>query len=335
MKIHAYAARGAQERLVPYEYEAHELGPLDVGIEITHCGICHSDLLLIDNDFGVSSYPAIPGHEIVGRVVAKGSLVTGLALGQRVGVGPQASGCFQCEACLSGQEQLCPQSGYSFGTHSGGFADHIQVDSRFAFPLPDALPSAEAAPLFCGGVTVFSPLWRYGVNAHTRLGVVSIGGLGHIALQFAWALGCPTTAFSTSPAKAEDARRLGATSFVHLHDEQQMAAQANSLDLILTTASTDLPWFSLINALRPNGVLCLLGAPASEIHFPILPFVWQQKQVVGSWIGSRAIMHKMLDFAARHQIHPQIECFPMGEVNAALDHLRAGKAHYRVVLTRE
>jgi uncharacterized zinc-type alcohol dehydrogenase-like protein len=334
MKIQAYAAYDVRKGLATYAYEPAPLGPLDVELEITHCGICHTDLHFIDNDWGFTSYPFIPGHEIVGTIRAKGELVDGARLGQRVGVGVMTGGCFQCEWCLTGQDHLCPQGQSSFDALSGGFADSIRLDSRFAIPIPGAITSAEAAPLFCGGITVFSPLLHHGVNAHTRLGIVSIGGLGHLALQYGRALGCQTTAFSTTPSKEAESLHFGATKFINLQDEEQMAAQTDTLDFILTTASADLPWAALINVLRPNGTLCLVGIPKHEVHFPAGPFIFKQKRVIGSIIGSRDIINRMLAFSARNGVRPQIERFPMHDVNTALDRLRAGQVRYRIVLER-
>jgi alcohol/geraniol dehydrogenase (NADP+) len=337
MTTHAYAAYDAHPRLAPFalapfEYEPEALGPLDVEVAISHCGICHTDLHLIHNDLGFSTFPLVPGHEIVGTVVARGHGVDALAIGQRVGSGWQAGACFQCEWCLNGEENLCLQGQpTSVGRH-GGYADRIRLDSRFVFPIPDAISSAEAAPLFCAGVTVFSPLVHYGVNAQTRLGVVGIGGLGHLALQYGRALGSSITAFSTTRSKEEEARLFGAHEFVDMSNEESMAATVNRFDFILATSSADLPWTALIHALRPNGTLCIVGVPENNVNFPAFPLFAGQKRVIGSAFGARDTISRMLTFSAEHNIHPQIECYPITQVNTALDRLQSGQARYRIVL---
>src|SRR5512139_2529524 len=213
MSFHAYAAHARKGPLVPFVYDPSPLGPHDVEIRITHCGICHSDVHLVDGDWGVGSYPMVPGHEIVGTVAALGPEARHLETGQRVGVGWQRGACLGCDLCGTGDENLCPRNEATCVDHHGGFADRIRVDGRFAFPIPDALASENAAPLLCGGATVYSPLRRW-VKPPMRVGVVGIGGLGHLALQFARAMGCEVTAISSSPDKAAEARGFGAHHFL-------------------------------------------------------------------------------------------------------------------------
>jgi uncharacterized zinc-type alcohol dehydrogenase-like protein len=330
--VHAYAAHDARMPLEAFQYEPPPLAAMDVEIAITHCGICHTDLHLIDNDFGITPYPLVPGHEIVGTISAIGAEVDLLQVGQRVGVGWQAGSCLGCEWCVGGDENLCVQAQPTCVGRPGGYANRIRLHSHFAFPIPDALESVHAAPLLCGGATVFSPLLNYNVGAHTRLGVVSIGGLGHLALQFGHAFGCPVTAFSTSPGKEEEARKFGADTFVNLHDAEAMQAQATSLDLIIATAPSDLPWDTLLSTLRPKGVLCIVGVPPSPVQVAFFPLILGDRKIVGSNTGSRAGITKMLDFAAQHGVQPQIERFPMSQVNQALDRLRSGQVRYRIVL---
>ena len=214
MTIHAHAAMAPRQTLNPFQYEPAGLGPWDVEVAITHCGICHSDIHLIDNDWGISSYPLVPGHEIIGTVEDAGAEVKHLKKGQRVGVGWQRGSCLVCEQCLKGNENLCPENRATCVGNHGGFAERIRVDSRFAFPIPDALASENAAPLLCGGATVYSPLKNYGVVPSMRIGVIGIGGLGHLALQFANAFGCEVTAFSSTPDKEKEAGLFGAHRFI-------------------------------------------------------------------------------------------------------------------------
>lgn len=331
MKINAFAAPTPGATLVPYSYEPAPLGPQEVEIRITHCGICHSDLHLVDNDWAMTTYPTVPGHEIVGTVAEVGELVTALQPGQRVGVGWQAGACLSCEWCLSGQEQLCKQHQPTCVGRPGGFAESIRLDHRFVFDIPEALESENAAPLLCGGITVYSPLRLYGVKPEHKVGVIGIGGLGHLALQFANAYGCEVTAFSTSPDKEAEARSLGAHHFVVSKDAGQMKAARESLDFIISTVFAQLDWKEWLKVLRPNGKLCFVGA-GGNLEIPAAFLLMQQKTVCGSSIGGRAEIRDMLNFAARHGIKAQTEVVPLDQVNAALDKLRKNEARYRMVL---
>ncbi len=308
---------------------------MDVELRVTHCGICHTDLHLINNDFGLSSYPLVPGHEIVGVVSDVGDQVTQLRAGQRMGVGWLAGACFVCEQCAAGRDNLCPSGQPTCLGREGGFASRIRVDSRFAFPIPDGLASEAAAPLLCAGITVFAPLLRHSVSGNSRLGVIGIGGLGHLALQFGRSLGCRVIAFSSSPAKEQEARQFGADTFVASNDAGSLQRMAGSCDFLLCTVTADLPWADYLNVLRPGGKLCIVGVPEHDLRLPVLPLILGQKSVVSSVIGSRWEIQTMLDLSARHRIAPQIELFPMREVNPALDRLRANRMRYRAVLVNE
>jgi uncharacterized zinc-type alcohol dehydrogenase-like protein len=332
MDIAAWATPKAKTPLEPFRYTAASLGPLDVALHITHCGICHSDLHLINDDWGVSRYPLVPGHEIIGEVTYLGSAVTHLKVGQRVGVGWQRSACGECEYCRCGEDNLCESSQATCVGHHGGFAGGIVTDSRFAFPIPDALKSVEAAPLLCAGVTVFSPLRRHQVGAGVRVGVLGIGGLGHLALQFGRALGAEVIALSSSRGKEDDARRFGASGFLVSTDAAAMKRARRSLDFILCTVNVDLPWADYMALLRPYGKLCFVGVPPSPLNLSAGAFIGGQKSVVGSAIGGRAMMTEMLAFAAAHQVAACIEAMPMIEVNAAVQRVAANQARYRMVL---
>jgi uncharacterized zinc-type alcohol dehydrogenase-like protein len=333
MPIHGHAAYEAKQALKPFAYEPGELGPYDVEVRIEFCGICHSDIHLIDDDWAMSRYPFIPGHEIVGVVTALGRQVTHLKAGQRVGIGWQAGSCMQCEWCMRGSENLCSHSAATCVGRHGGYAELVRADSRFAFAIPDELDSASTAPLMCGGVTVYSPMRHFGVEPWSKVGIVGIGGLGHLAIKFARAFGCEVTAFSSSPGKEKESRSLGAHHFVLSKDPDQMAKAADSLDFILTTPHTDLDWAAYLNALRPKGTLCAVGAPATALLnvSPVL-LLLKEKKICGSNTGGRATIEEMLAFAARHHIGATVEVMPMAKVNAALDKVRAGKARYRMVL---
>ncbi len=333
MPINALAAHEPKALLKPYAYETDQLSPDEIVLQITHCGICHSDIHLIDNDWTISKYPFVPGHEIVGIITETGNRVSGLEAGQRVGVGWQSGSCHTCEWCASGQENLCPrQIATCVGRH-GGFAEKVRTDYRFAFPIPDNLDSENAAPLLCAGITVYSPLKQYGVRHHHRVGVVGIGGLGHVALQFARAMGCEVTAFSSTPEKEPEARAFGADHFVNVNDKQAMKISSGKLDFILSTVTAPLNWSAFISALRPNGRLCFVGASVGNLNVPVGSFVMGQKSVSGSVIGGRAIMNEMLEFAARHQVKAKTELMPLNAVNTAIEKVRNNQARYRMVLS--
>lgn len=329
--VDAYAASEAGAALAPHQYSPDALGPHDVEIDITHCGICHSDLHLIDGDWGTSEYPLVPGHEIVGTIAGRGSLVTDHQVGDRVGVGWQAGSCHHCEWCVQGEENLCANIVDTCVGRPGGFANRIRLDGRFAFRIPDSLGSEQAAPLFCGGVTVYSPLRRY-ARPQSRVGVIGIGGLGHLAIRFANAFGCEVTAFSSTAAKEEEARSLGAHHFVSSVDDAALKSVKGSFDLILSTVNRPLKWQRYVNALRPHGVLSFVGALDEPMKLPTGLLVAGNRAVSGSLIGGRAAIREMLDFAAFHGIGAQVEVLPMTQVNAALDRLRKNDVRYRFVL---
>jgi uncharacterized zinc-type alcohol dehydrogenase-like protein len=331
MGFHAWAAHREKGALKPFVYEPEPLGPHDVEIRISHCGICHSDVHLVDGDWGVGRYPMVPGHEIVGTVADAGPAVEHLAVGQRVGVGWQRGACLECEWCVSGQENLCARELATCVDQHGGFAERVRVDGRFAFAIPDALASEHAAPLLCGGVTVFAPLTRWARPA-MRVGVVGIGGLGHLALQFARAMGCEVTAFSTRPDKEADARSLGAHRFVAVRGPKALRAAGRSLDFVLSTVFLAPDWKGLLETLRPNGVLCLVGAPDEPLRLDPGAILGRQLSVTASAIGGRPAVRETLAFAARHGIVPRVELRPLAEASAALSEVRQGRARYRVVL---
>jgi uncharacterized zinc-type alcohol dehydrogenase-like protein len=273
----------------------------------------------------------VPGHEIVGTVAAAGPAVRQLAVGQRVGVGWQCGACLECEWCVSGQENLCAHEEATCVERPGGFAERIRVDGRFAFPIPDALRSEHAAPLLCGGVTVYAPLARF-VRPSLRVGVVGIGGLGHLALQFARAMGCEVTALSTNPAKRAEALAFGAHRFLAATDAKALRAAAQSLDFVLSTAFLAQDWKGLLRMLRPNGVLCLVGAPDESLRLDVGGMLGRQLSVTTSAIGGRPAVRETLAFAARHGIKPMVQLRLLAEADAGLDAVRKGQARYRVVL---
>ena len=331
-EIHGLGVHAAGAQLLPYKYDPGVLRADEVEIKISHCGVCFSDVHLIDNDWGMSKYPFIPGHEIIGAVVAVGSAVKNLVVGDRVGVGWQADSCGICEWCRRGEEHLCLKSQPTCVGRNGGFADKIRVNWRFAIPVPAALDSEHAAPLLCGGITVYSPLRNHGVRPSSRVGVIGIGGLGHLGIQFAKAFGAEVTAFSTSKDKEEEARTLGAHQFVNTRDAGALKKVAGSFDLLLSTVSADQDWQSYIGALRPKGMLCIVGASPSPIQVQGFSLIGGQKAISGSPTGSPTDLFEMLDVAARHGVKAVTERFAMSKANDAVAKVKKNQVRYRAVL---
>lgn len=333
--IQAYAAPAARQPLAPFSYDPGPLGDEQVEIRVTHCGICHSDLSMIDNEWGMSAFPLVAGHEVAGEVIAVGPAAKRARVGDRVGLGWFAGSCLSCRQCLAGDHHLCGSTEQTIVGRHGGFADRVRCHWSWAIPLPSALDPALAGPLFCGGITVFNPIVQCRVQPTERVGVVGIGGLGHLALQFLHKWGCEVTAFTSSDSKAEEARRLGAHHTVNSRDSQQMAKLAGSLDFILSTVNVPLDWATILGALAPRGRFHVVGAVLEPIPVSAFALIMGQKSISGSPLGSPEVTARMLDFCARHNIAPVVEEFPLSRVNDALEHLRAGKARYRLVLRND
>jgi len=329
MKVLSYVALKEKSLLEKYEYEKPALKDNEVEVKITHCGICHSDIHLIDNDWGISKYPLIPGHEIIGTVEETGKNVKHLKKGMRVGIGWQADSCGYCEYCLKGMEQLCSRNQPTCVGRPGGFAHSIIVNSKFAIPVPDNLDSVNAAPLLCAGITVYNPLRIYNVKPSMKVGIIGIGGLGHLAIQFAHAFGCEVTAFSSTKDKEEEAKRLGAHNFVSIKDTS-LNKYKSYFDFIISTVFVDLDWKVFISLLKPNGQLNFVGA-ARSINIPI-PMLLNNKIISGSAIGSPAMIYEMFQFAARHNIQAKTEVFPLENVNEAIQKVKENRVRYRAVL---
>lgn len=334
-EIHAYAAASAGSRLEPFTYDPGPLGSDQVEIAVEYCGLCRSDLSVIQNDWGMGGFPIVPGHEVIGKIVKVGDHSQGVAAGQTVGVGWTASSCFHCRQCLSGDQHLCAERQATIVGRYGGFADSVRCHWGWAIPIPDGLDPAVAGPLLCGGVTVFSPLLHLGIRPTDHVGVIGIGGLGHMALRFADKWGCDVTAFTTSDSKAAEALSLGARHVVNTRDEAQLKRIAGSLDLIISTVNAPVNWSLYLDALAPHGRLHVVGVVPEPIPVPANSLIGAQRSVSGSPTGSPATLARMLDFCARHQITPITEAFPLSDVNEALARLKAGKAHYRIVLKND
>lgn len=334
MVIKAYAAQKQGGLLEPFEYDPGDLQAHEVEIDINFCGICHSDLSMLDNEWQMTEYPFVPGHEIVGKIATLGEGVNHLQPGQTVGLGWFSKSCMTCKECMSGNHNLCPSAqGVIVGRH-GGFANKVRAHQGWIVPLPQGINPKTAGPLFCGGITVFNPIIQNNIQPFDRVGVVGIGGLGHLALRFLRAWGCEVTAFSTSPDKETEAKALGAHHFVNTYDPDALAKLANSFDMILVAVNVELDWDGYISALRPKGKLHIVGA-APSVSATIFPLIIGEKSIGGSPLGSPATISTMLDFAARHGIEPVTETFPMSKVNDALEKLRTGKPRFRLVLEND
>jgi uncharacterized zinc-type alcohol dehydrogenase-like protein len=334
-RIRAYAAAAPKAELKAIEYSPGPLGDEQVEIAVEYCGICHSDLSMLDNEWSNSRYPLVAGHEIIGTVSAIGSHTKGVRVGQRVGLGWYAGSCMHCAQCMSGHHNLCREGEQTIVGRHGGFAERVRCDWEWALPLPDTLDAKAAGPLFCGGLTVFAPIVDFDIRPTDRVGVVGIGGLGHMALKFLRAWGCDVTAFTSTAAKADEARGFGAHRVVPTNDSQALKRIAGTLDFILVTSNVTLDWNALLAALAPRGRLHMVGAVLEPIPVPAFALIGGRKSLSGSPLGSPAVAAQMLEFCARHSIIPQVEMFPMSRVNEALAHLRAGKARYRVVLEND
>jgi len=330
--IKAYAAKDVGGKLEPFEYDPGPLGSDQVEIDVEHCGICHSDLSMLNNEWGMAQFPFVPGHEVVGTIAQVGDDVTGLKKGQQVGLGWHSGYCMTCPQCLSGDHNMCSgQEGTIVGRH-GGFADKVRAHAPAVFPLPDGVDAISAGPLFCGGITVFNPIQEY-VKPTDRVGVIGIGGLGHMAVKFLAAWGCDVTAFTSTDSKKDEALKMGAHHVINSRDPKQLEAAAWQFDFIISTVNVKLDWNAYLGTLKPRGRLHLVGATMEPLDLQVFPLLMGQRSVSASPTGSPATISRMLEFSASHQIRPQIEVFKFDQVNEAMEHLKNGKARYRIVLS--
>ena len=336
-----YAAKTAGSCLEPVEFAAPSLGSGEVRVGVTHCGVCHTDVHAIDNDFGEFPFPVVPGHEIAGSVEEVGARVTRFVVGDRVGVGWQGRCCGECGWCLRDEVHLCLDI-VACGTWTphGGFSTSVTVDERFAYELPESMPSEVAAVLMCAGVTVFAPLRRLADQGIRKVGVVGIGGLGHLALQFASALGFEVAALSSSPDKADEARCFGADEFIVTSDRAAMRQAEYAFDALLCTAPIGNAWGPLFMTVKKNGTVVLPAFSPVELRLasgeeisPLVDLVAHQLSIAGSFLGNHHDITDMLDFAHRHEITPLIETMPMSQVNKAIEMVRQNTPRYRIVLT--
>src|SRR5262245_18652066 len=285
MSVKAWIARAAKRPMVRETIDLGPLGDEDVEVAVEHCGLCHSDLSVLNNEWGISQFPATLGHEVVGRITAVGRNTKGLAVGRRVGVGWYAGSDMHCRQCMSGDHHLCPQAQATIIGHRGGFASHVRAHWAWAIPLPEQLNFADAGPLLCGGITVFNPLAMY-AKPTSRVGIIGIGGLGHMAVKFAAAYGCDVTAFTSSPSKFDEAKGFGANHVVSSRDSAAIKKLGGSFDLLISTVNVPLDWDALIGTLAPTGRLHVVGAVLEPIPVSAFALIMQQRSVSGSPTGS-------------------------------------------------
>ena len=328
--IHAHAIREKGGTAEPFSYE-RKLGSRDVLVRITHCSVARGDIQYIDDDWGDSRFPLVPGHEIVGVVEEAGPEVSELRAGDRVGVGYQQDACFECSFCRQGIEQLCPSQKVISVDRFGGWADRIVVDSRFAFPLPQRLDSAKSTPLLSSGLTVFAGIRRARLHDGARVAVAGVGGLGHLAIQFLHRMGHTVTAFSHSPAKRELIERLGGT-FADRTDPTYMTSHEGAFDFILSTLNVPYDLDSHVRMLTPQGQLCLVASPLKALSLSGGLLNNSQRMIYGNYIGSRADTARMLQFSAEHGIEAILDVMPLARVNEAIDRMRRGNVRMGLVL---
>jgi alcohol dehydrogenase (NADP+) len=336
-----YAAQSVTTPLAPFNFERRDPGPHDVEIDILFCGVCHTDIHFLNNDFGFSIFPMVPGHEIVGKVASVGNQVKKFKAGDMAGVGCLVDSCRECESCKEGLEQYC-QGGAVF-TYSGlekdgktvtqgGYSTKIVVEERFVLKISNKLSPAAAAPLLCAGITTYSPLRYWKVGKGHKIGIIGLGGLGHMAIKFAKSFGAEVTVLSTSPGKKADAMKLGASNFVVTTDEDQVKSVANSFHFILDTLSANHDYNQYVSMLKVNGTMICVGLPAEPIHMPAFSIVFARKCVAGSLIGGLPETQEMLDYCAEHDIVSDIELIPIQKINEAYDRMMKSDVKYRFVI---
>ncbi|GJL94528.1 MAG: alcohol dehydrogenase [Hyphococcus sp.] len=334
-KVRAWAAKGPKEKFEPFEYELGAIGADEVDIDVDYCGLCHSDLSMWNNDWGRTEYPFVGGHEVVGRVRTVGKDVATLKPGQKVGLGWFSRSDLTNAHSIAGDHHLAHGNEGTIVGRYGGFADVVRCQWTWATPLPDDIDITKAGPLFCGGITVFSPIVSFDVKPTDKVGVVGIGGLGHLACQFLNKWGCEVTAFTSSPDKAEEAKKFGAHKTLNSRDAKSWKEATGRFDFLIVTVNVTLDWPRLLRTLAPKGRLHFVGAVPEPVQVHVPSIMGGQNQVSASPLGSPAVIAKMLDFCGRHNITPLTEHFKLSNLNEAITHLEDGKARYRIVLEND
>jgi len=337
----SYAAYSPTSELAPFKFETKVTGAKDVKIEILYCGICHSDLHSVRNEWGGAIYPVVPGHEIVGRITELGSDVTKFKVGDLAGVGCMVDSCRECHSCHDGEEQYCENgSTYTYGgldrktgeVTRGGYSERIVVDEDFVLRIPSNLPLEGVAPLLCAGITTYSPLRYAKVGKGHKVGVVGLGGLGHMAVKLAVSFGAEVTMLSTSKSKEEDAKRLGANHFELTSNPETMKKLRGHFDFILDTVSAPHDYNSYINLLKTNGTIIIVGAPPVPMQVSAFSLIGGRKSIMGSLIGGIKETQEMLDYCSEHNIVADVEVISIDKVNEAYERMLKGDVRYRFVI---
>jgi alcohol dehydrogenase (NADP+) len=340
MRVNAYAAPAAGEPLAPTTIQRRDLGPNDVLIEIQYAGICHSDIHTVRGDWGPQPFPVVPGHEIVGTVVEIGGQVVKHKAGDRVGVGCMVNSCGECTNCRNGDEQYCLNgmvptyagTDRDGSTTQGGYSTHVVVDADYVLSVPDSLEPASAAPLLCAGITTYAPLRRWGAGPGRKVAVVGLGGLGHMAVKIAHALGAEVTVLSQTLKKQEDGLRLGADHYYATSDPDTFEQLAGRFDLIVNTVSASIDVDAYLSLLAVDGTLVNVGAPADPLSLNVFSLIGARRSFAGSMIGGIALTQEMLDFCAKHNIGADIEVISADQINEAYERVLASDVRYRFVI---
>jgi uncharacterized zinc-type alcohol dehydrogenase-like protein len=330
--IKAFAAFEPKGEQKTFEYDPGELNSHEFEINFHYSGLCHSDLSIIDNEWGITQYPIVPGHEVVGKITKVGDQVKNLMVDQIVGLGWHAGYCNECTLCQSGDHNLCATAQPTIIGHHGGFADKVRADANSVVPIPDGIDLESAGPLFCAGITVFNPLVQFNIKPTDQVAVIGIGGLGHLALQFLNAWGCEVTAFTSSEEKKKEVLDLGAQHTLNSRDQNEIEGAAGRFDLIISTVNVKLDWNLYLSTLTPRGRLHFVGATTDPLDISVFSLMMGQHSVSSSPVGSPSVIAMMLKFASLHNIKPVIEKYSFNEINEAIKRLRSGQAHYRIVL---
>jgi alcohol dehydrogenase (NADP+) len=337
----AYAARTANAPLAPFTVERREPGPHDVLIDIHYCGVCHSDLHQVRDEWGGATFPMVPGHEIVGKVAKVGKKVKKWKVGDAVGVGCFVDSCRKCEACKAGEEQYCgPGMSATYNGREqdgktltyGGYSTRITVDEHYVLRIPKNLPLDKAAPLLCAGITTYSPLKHWKVKKGQKVGVIGLGGLGHMAVKLAKAMGAQVTVLSSSKSKEKDTKRLGAKALAATSDPETFKKLNGTFDLLINTVSAQLDWNEYLNLLKRDGTMVILGAPGSPVSMHAFSFIMKRHRLTGSLIGGIKETQEMLNFCGKHNITSDIELIPIQKINEAYGRMLKSDVRYRFVI---
>ncbi|TAL65027.1 MAG: NAD(P)-dependent alcohol dehydrogenase [Legionella sp.] len=340
MQVKGYAAPSVKAPLEPFSFHRREVGEHDVLIEIKYCGVCHSDIHQARDEWGGALFPMVPGHEIVGLVTQVGNKVEHFKVGDKAGVGCLVDSCRQCYECDEHLEQYCSEVVFTYNAKSkdgselcqGGYSSHIVVDEQYAVHIPDNLPLDEAAPLLCAGITLYSPLRHWKAGPGKKIAIVGLGGLGHMGIKLAHAMGAEVTVLSHSNKKESDAKRLGADHFYNTSDQETFKQLANHFDLIINTVSAKIDWNQYLNLLKRDGCMVILGIPENEVSLKAFPLVGLRRNLAGSMIGGIKETQEMLDFCGQHQITSDIELIDIQQINEAYERVLKSDVRYRFVI---